>query len=151
MSIQTDLGTEDFKTTQIKAVVNIMFTGYWLTSKINRTLDSCGLTEPQYNVLAIVYAARGGPVSLTFIKERMIQRESNVSRIVDRLVDREWITRNNCPKNRRKVDIAMTVSGRRTFQHARLVVTSFHRDLENRLSDMELEQLSDYLDKLRME
>jgi DNA-binding MarR family transcriptional regulator len=79
----------------------------------------------------------------------MVQTESNVTRIVDRLVDRGLMTRETCPENRRKVDIRITDDGVRAYREARDVVFDVHRRIGDRLTDGELEMVSDALDILR--
>ncbi|MDF1569680.1 MAG: MarR family transcriptional regulator, partial [Spirochaetaceae bacterium] len=119
--------------------------------KLRQGHHSCLLTEPQFNVLTLIYAARGKPISSQVIQSGMIQRQSNVTRIVDKLVLRGWVTRDTCPGNRRKVDITITEDGREAYKNARKAVMSFHSHLMEKISNKDAEQLSKLLDVLRKE
>ena len=144
-----DLNVGKFRSTHQKAILNIMYTGHWLTAGIDRVLRPLGLSEPQFNVLTLVYAAHGEAVSASDIRAGMVQAESNVTRIVDRLVDRGLMTRETCPENRRKVDIRITDEGKKVFREAKSMVFDIHRRIGDRLTDGELEMVSDALDILR--
>jgi MarR family 2-MHQ and catechol resistance regulon transcriptional repressor len=149
MTISEELQVKDFPSPYLKAVLNILFTGHWLTGRINNALKPLGTSEPQYNVLTILFVQRGVPISASEMQDRMIQRESNVTRIVDKLVDRGWATRELCEKNRRKVDIIITEEGRKVFKKGSELVMKFHEPLMNKLAADDMEFISEKLDLLR--
>ena len=151
MSIRDDLNVKQFSSPYMEAVLNVLFTGHWLTDETNKVLRPMGLTEPQFNVLTLIYAARGKPISSQVIQSGMIQRQSNVTRIVDKLVRRGWVTRDTCPENRRKVDITITEEGKEAYKNARKAVMGFHSRLMGKISNKDAEQLSMLLDVLRTE
>jgi DNA-binding MarR family transcriptional regulator len=94
-----------------RAYLNIMYTGNWLFNRINNALKGFDLTEPQYNVLRILRGQNGASMSLFEVQDRMIQKMSNVSRLIDKLLEKGWVVRNECKDNRRKVDISITEAG----------------------------------------
>ncbi|RYE23607.1 MAG: MarR family transcriptional regulator [Sphingobacteriales bacterium] len=94
-----------------RAYLNIMYTGNWLFNRINNALKPFDLTEPQYNVLRILRGQNGDAMSLFEVQDRMIQKMSNVSRLIDKLLEKGWVARTECKDNRRKVDIRITDSG----------------------------------------
>jgi DNA-binding MarR family transcriptional regulator len=149
MSILEDLNVSEFKSPYLKSVLNVLFTGNWLTSGINRALKPLELSEPQFNTLTIVYEKAGMPISMSEIQAGMIQKESNVSRIVDKLHNRGWVIRKLCSENRRKVDVVITDKGRTVFKDASRRVMAFHNPMMKKLTVKEYEVLSDILDKLR--
>ena len=102
--------------------MNIIFTGNWLLDRMSRVLKPLGLSEPQFNVLSSVYEARGGAVCVGEIQAMMIQRSSNVTRIVDKLLARGLVTRSEHPENRRKVEIRITDEGIDLYRRARRAV-----------------------------
>ena len=131
------------------AMAAIMRSGHWLTDRISATLKPLGLTEPQYNVLRLLIEARGEPLAQQDIQAGMLQPSSNVSRIVDRLLEKGLVTRSINPENRRKMDIALTEEGRRLEKKASKQVLAFHATIAGNLSDRELGQLTAALKKFR--
>jgi DNA-binding MarR family transcriptional regulator len=103
--------TKPIKDPYQRAFLNIMYTGNWLLTKINQLLKPYDITEPQYNVLRILRGQNGATMSLFEIQDRMIQKMSNVSRLIDKLLDKELVVRKECKMNRRKVDIVITQKG----------------------------------------
>lgn len=151
MSIHEELNILEFKSLYLKSVLNVLFTGHWLTSKITRVLKPLGLSEPQFNTLTILFEQAGEPISMEVIQAGMIQKESNVSRIVDKLHNHGWVVRKLCAENRRKVDVVITKEGRAVFNEASRQVMAFHEPLMRKLTEKEFGILSDMLDKLRNE
>ena len=94
-----------------EAIFEIIRTGHWITDSISRELREYDIYEPQYNVLRILRGAKGKPVSVNTILEQMVQRSSNVTRIVDKLAAKGLVDRTLCPDDRRKMDISITSEG----------------------------------------
>lgn len=132
-----------------RAVLNIMYTGYWLQSRVNLTLKPYGLTEPQYNVLRILKGQNGATMNLYEIQERMVQRMSNVSRIIDKLLEKGWVERRECKENRRRVDISITDAGLELLEEVTPVLNRQFKELSTRLKKDEAHQLSSWLESLR--
>ncbi|MEM9983268.1 MAG: MarR family transcriptional regulator, partial [Bacteroidota bacterium] len=100
-----------FADTNQKAIVNLLYTASWLSGRISEVLKKQGITHQQYNVLRILRGAKGQPVSLKYIRERMLDRMSDASRIVDKLHNKRYLERKQCPSDRRNVDITITNEG----------------------------------------
>ncbi len=149
MSIHTDIKVPRFKNPYNKGIVNIIYTGHWLVDAMNQTLKKVDLTEPQYNVLSSLYGAGDGPLTVSQLQQRMVQKSSNVTRIIDRLLRKNLVDRQICPENRRKVNISITEEGKELFRLAREQVWASQSQTGHRLSDKELDLLSALLDKLR--
>jgi len=132
-----------------EAVLNVLVTANRLLGTIEETLKNLDLTEPQFNVLSVLFSQIGQPISVSEIQKRMIQRQSNVTRIVDRLVDKGWVRRRTCPENRRKVDLTITEGGREVFRNARRRISAFHQALEQRIGGEEAQRLCTLLERFR--
>lgn len=132
-----------------RVMLNIMYTGYWLQSRMNLALKPYGLTEPQFNVLRILKGQNGLSMNLYEIQERMVQRMSNVSRIIDKLLEKGWVVRKECKENRRRVDISITDTGLALLEELNPVLNRQFKELSTRLKKEEARQLSDWLETLR--
>lgn len=127
----------------------IITAGHWITSQINKELKEFGITEPQYNVLRILKARDGRAITVQEIQDGMVQRNSNVSRIIDKLLAVQLVDRKECPGNRRKMDITLTPSGLTLLKQLDQKVHQFHQPMSNNLSSHELIQLKGLIQKLR--
>lgn len=100
-----------FRNERHKAIVNILYTAKYIENKIEAFIKPYRITHQQYNILRIVRGAAGKPVSLKYIKERMLDKMPDASRIVDKLYQKELLKRAECPEDRRSVDITITTKG----------------------------------------
>lgn len=92
-------------------LVNVMFTGNYLHKKLMGLLRPFGISPQQHNVLSILRGQHPQPCSLSAIQERMLDRMSNATRLVDKLLEKDLVARVQCPANRRKIDITLTAAG----------------------------------------
>lgn len=93
---------------QQRMVIDIIHTANWLDDRITGILKGYGITHPQFNILKNVQAAHPEPLSIKEIKESIMFKKSDVTRLVDRLVNKDLLSRNICPDNRRKMDVSIT-------------------------------------------
>ena len=110
-TIEDHLITKPIKDPYLRAFLNVMFTGVWLQQRMGQTLKPFDITEPQFNVMRILRGQHGEAMNLYEIQNRMIQKMSNVSRLIDKLVAKKLVTRKESKENRRRVDIAITQKG----------------------------------------
>lgn len=137
-----------FKSVKQKLIVNIIYTHNWLTDLQKDVFKPYGITPQQYNVLRILRGQYPNPVSTCVIRERMLDRMSDVSRIVDRLVKKELVVRRTCMEDKRLVDVFISENGMRLL--ASVDERNNQMDqLFSSLTELEAAQLSDLLDKLR--
>lgn len=110
MSIDKDIKQGSFKNEYLKAIVNLIFTYNWTTEQIKQVLEESGLTMQQFNMLRIL---RGSdvPLSTLQIRERMLDKMSDASRIVDRMVIKGLVKKNTCKSDKRLVDVTITPKG----------------------------------------
>jgi len=134
-----------FKNNKVKALINIKYTSNWLSSKENEFFKPYGLSPQQYNILRILRGAKGR-VKVQIVKERMIERAPNATRLMDKLCDKTLIARERCEDDRRVVYVKITQQG------LKLLATIDNNNklsfLEN-LTEEEAETLSNLLDKIR--
>ena len=93
---------------QQRMIIDIIHTANWLDERISKILKGYGITHPQFNILKNVQAAHPEPLSVKEIKDTIMFANSDVTRLIDRLVNKGLLNRNTCPVNRRKVDINIT-------------------------------------------
>ncbi|MCF6308071.1 MAG: MarR family transcriptional regulator [Flavobacteriaceae bacterium] len=130
-------------------LLELITTGHWLTDSVSRELKEYDIYEPQFNVLRILKGAKGTPISVNTILSRMIQKSSNVTRIIDKLVSKGLVERKLCPKDRRKMDIILTEKGEDLLIILNKKVEAFHNQMENNLNKKELENLQSLIIKLK--
>lgn len=150
-TIEEHIITNPIKDPYQRAVLNVMFTGVWLQQKIGQTLKPYGITEPQYNVLRILRGQKGESMNLYAIQDRMIQKMSNVSRLIDKLVAKNLVTRKECSENRRRVDIAITEDGLELLKSVEPSMQKIFSKISSNLTKDEAKTVGDLLDILRDE
>ncbi|MDZ7897400.1 MAG: MarR family transcriptional regulator [Arcicella sp.] len=148
MSIETDIKQNNFKSPHMKAVVNILYTNSWLQSVQMEIFKPYDLTIQQYNVLRILRGQYPNPITVIAIIERMMDKMSNASRLVDKLLLKGLAIRKECPNDRRAVDVKITQKGLDLLEELDVLQTNWENSLTG-LSEEEALQLSDLLDKIR--
>lgn len=134
-----------FANNRIKAMLNILYTAGWISNKQNDFFKSYGISPQQYNILRILNGA-DEPLNVQVIKERMIERSPNATRLMDKLCAKYYIDRLACEHDRRVVKIAITEKGKELLN---AIPKNFNKDILKNLSEEEAEKLSDILDKMR--
>lgn len=148
MKIEDEIKQSAFKDDYQKAYINLVFTAGWLQLRQSTIFKEYGLTLPQYNILRILRGQHPKPSTVNMLIERMLDKTSNASRIVDKLEAKQLVTRKVCPSNRRAVDIRIADSGLELLQRIDAVMAVQGIGLQN-LTAEEAAQLSDLLDKIR--
>ena len=110
MGIEQDIQQPNFRNEFQKMGINLLFTANWLNEQIGKMLSEEGVTQQQYNILRILRGS-ATPLSTLKIRERMLDKMSDTSRIVDRLIAKELVLKNTCEKDKRLVDITLTPKG----------------------------------------
>ncbi|NRB52257.1 MAG: MarR family transcriptional regulator [Saprospiraceae bacterium] len=111
MSINQEIKQERFESEHHKMLVNLLFSADWVSHQIKEVLDQYGLTHVQYNVLRILKGSKGEPMTAGAIKEVLLFRSTDLTRLIDRLEKKELVKRGVCQENRRKVDISISARG----------------------------------------
>lgn len=131
------------------AILQIISTGHWITDQVTKELKEFDISEPQFNVLRILKGAKKTPLTVAAIQKRMIQKSSNITRIIDKLLSKGFVERKECVENRRKMDISITKKG---LEHLKVLdkkVQSLHQPMMNNLNPDELKTLSNLIIKLK--
>jgi len=135
-----------------RAVLNIIFTASWLDCLMNRNLRRYGLTGPQYNILRILKGSYPSGLSVLDIKSRMLDRSSNVSRLVEKLREQGHVDRLQNKDDRRMVTVSISSKGLALVEQIGQDVFSDGGKLPGgKMPEEELTQLANLLDKLRAE
>ncbi len=147
MSIEKDIKQDSFKSEYQKAIINLIFTYNWTTEKIKKFLEESDLTLQQFNILRILRGSLA-PLSTLQIRERMLDKMSDTSRIVDRLIIKELAKKIVCKKDKRLVDVSITAKGMKLLEKLDLQEDKMETII-NALTENEAETLNKLLDKIR--
>lgn len=149
MGIQEDIKQKKaFRNDYQKVAVNIMYTFNWLTEGLKQLVEPYDITIQQYNVLRILKGSHPEPLSTQEIRVRMLDKMSDVSRIVDRMIAKKLVSKSMCPTDKRLVDVQITKKGISLLNQLKKLELSMDDQL-SALSPEEAAQLSLLLDKLR--
>jgi DNA-binding MarR family transcriptional regulator len=146
--IEEAIKQAEFKDSYNKVVVNLLYTHSYLVSFQTAVLKPLDLSPEQYNVLRILRGQQGKPATIAAIQERMLNNMSNASRLVDKLKAKELVKREECPLNRRQVDVVITEKGLALLELLEPQINAINKKAIH-LEDQELDLLNRLLDKLR--
>jgi DNA-binding MarR family transcriptional regulator len=149
MRIEEEIKQQTFANEFQKVHINIMFTSSWLQQKFSGVLKPYGISMQQFNILRILRGMHPEPATIKVLTERMIDKMSNASRLVDKLADKGLVIRTGCDSDRRRVDVQITPTGLQVLEEASAIVQLQMLDAFNNLSESEAIQLNDLLDRLR--
>ncbi|MEX2235438.1 MAG: MarR family transcriptional regulator [Cyclobacteriaceae bacterium] len=144
--IEDEIRQKKFTSMHQKAVINLIYTSNWLQNKQQEFFKSFGITGQQFNILRILKGQFPQSISATETKSRMLDRNSDVSRLLDRLAAKKLITKKTCPNDKRACDVLISEEGITLLNE---VNKTQNLDLVLSLSDDEASKLSDLLDKAR--
>jgi DNA-binding MarR family transcriptional regulator len=148
MRIDEEIQSSKFEDNYHKAVVNITYTYGWLSNVFRCRFEKYNLTQQQFNILRILRGQYPNPATVNLLKERMLDKMSDASRIVDRLVQKGLVSRCTNSKDRRAVDIRISDAGLAVL--AKMDEEFKTKDfLQDNLTQEEAASLSDLLDKMR--
>jgi DNA-binding MarR family transcriptional regulator len=148
MSLEEDIKQEKFHNEHQKASINILFTGSWLYNINASFLKVYGITPEQFNVLRILRGSFPKPMMLAEVTERMIDKSSNCTRLVEKLKQKGLLNRVTCEHNRRQVDISITDKGQVLLKKIDLSQASWLEAM-GKITKSEAKELNRILDKLR--
>lgn len=149
MTIENEIKQRAFTSPYHKVMVNLIYTNNWMTSLHSEKLKPYGLTIQQFNVLRILRGQYPNAITVNAIIERMLDKMSNASRLVDKLLAKELVSRMVCPNDRRAVDVLITEKGLALLEKIDERIGEWEVDLIEGLTEEEAEQLSLLLDKMR--
>lgn len=147
--LETILKTTAILPSSRKTVLNISYSSTWIKDEIASALKPFDISVEQFNVLRILRGQKGNPTNLQDIQDRMINKMSNTTRLVDKLILKNLVERFTCEKNRRKVDIFITEKGLNLLKELDPIVDYTETQITKNLNSDELETLNHLLTKLR--
>jgi DNA-binding MarR family transcriptional regulator len=149
MGIEKDISQRKFKSEYQKAIINLIYTYNWTTEQLKHIFDKEDITQQQFNILRIL---RGSdkPLSTLQIRERMLDKMSDTSRIVDRLVLKGLVKKTICNSDKRLVDVIISDKGKKLLQK----LDAFEPEIESIVKSLSIEEattLNNLLDKIRQQ
>ena len=148
MTLEKEIVQSKFQSEGEKAIINIMYTNNFIIGEINGFFKSHHITRQQYNVLRILRGQYPNPSTINLLKERMLDKMSDASRIVERLRIKQLIVRDRCSNDRRAAEITISEAGLALLEKMDGIMANVNT-LASNLSDDELVILNKLLDKLR--
>ena len=148
MGIDKDIQQAKFHNVYQKAGINLIYTLGWMKDRTKPIFDAEGITSQQFNILGILRGSFPKPLSTLQIRERMLEKMSDTSRIVDRLITKGLVKKVICKSDRRLVDVIITDKGKKLLERLDVREAEMDGVLSN-LTEKEASALSDLLDKLR--
>ncbi len=148
MQLQKEIKASKFENVFQQALVNLTYTYFWSSQKVKDMLNVYDITQQQYNVLRILRGQHPSPSTINLIKSRILDKMSDTSRIVDRLIQKEFVEKTTNVHDKRAVDIIITGKGLALLKKMDKEV-DFSTFIVNNLTEEEAEQLNVLLDKMR--
>jgi DNA-binding MarR family transcriptional regulator len=148
MKLEDAIKQTAFKTEEERLVINLVYTSGWLSAEQTRFFKRFGISSQQYNVLRILRGQFPNPASVGLIQERMLDKMSNASRLIEKLKQKKLVKRSECSKDRRQVDVLITEDGLKLLEDIDKLNGEMH-SICNTLNQTEKKKLNELLDKLR--
>lgn len=147
MGIEKDINQQTFRNDYQKGIINLIYTYNWMNEKMKACFDREDITGQQFNILRILRGA-GKPISTLQIRERMLDKMSDTSRIVDRLVLKGLAKKNTCKNDKRLVDVIISPKGEKLLEK----MDRYDKEMDaiiGNLTESEAKTLNKLLDKIR--
>ena len=149
MTLEEEIKTKKFPNAKLRSALNVSFTSYWLNDQWSAIFKQFDLSQPQYNVLRILRGQKGKAINLMDIQDRMLQKNSNTTRLVDRLLKKNLVERMTCEENRRKVEISITKQGLKLLADIDPLLHQQEAIIFKKFTNKDADQLNYLLNKLR--
>jgi len=133
------------------SVISILTSGYQVNDELSSLFKVYGISLPQFNVLRILRGQNGTAANLSTIQERMIHKMSNTTRLIDKLIDKGYVNRFVCEKNRRKIELFITDQGLKLLKSLDPTIDDKEKELLKNLNTKEKEELMRILSKIKTE
>jgi DNA-binding MarR family transcriptional regulator len=147
MSIEREINQSKFRNEYQKSIINLIYTYNWMNEQMKSVFDRYEITSQQFNILRILRGA-GEPLSTLQIRQRMLDKMSDTSRIVDRLIKKELVKKTICKSDRRLVDVIISEKGKKLLERLDTCNEDLDAIFEN-LSVSDAKKLNQLLDKIR--
>ena len=148
-TIEEEIQQQTFSSPAHRAQVNVIYTAAWINQQTMIALRPFGLSIQQFNILRILRGRNGQPATVKLLTERMLDKMSNASRLVDKLKEKGYVKRQECETDRRRVDIVITKTGLDIVGKASSAMDAITHERYGKLTAAEFDQLSSLLDRMR--
>ena len=148
MKLEDEIKTKAFRSERHKLTVNLIYTYSWLVNRNGKVFKRFGLTLQQYNILRILRGQFPNMCNIQLLKERMLDKQPDVSRLIDRLHQKGLIERTTSATDRRKLDLLISASGLALLAEIDPVVEAMEEGFES-LTSEEIQTVNELLDRLR--
>jgi len=149
MNIESEIKNSSPLPLSSRTIINLMYTSRQVEEIASGKFKEFDITAQQFNVLRILRGQKGNPANLSTIQERMIDKSSNTTRLIDKLIQKKLVKRQICKNNRRKIEVFITNGGLELLSQLDPIVEETNKNILDNLSTMEQEKLNTLLDKLR--
>lgn len=149
MKIEEAIQQKKFISEYQKALINLLYTSGQVLSNNTRVLRPFNISQQQFNILRILRGMHPEPATVKLLTERMLDKMSNASRLVEKLKQKGLVERLTCEHDRRRVDISITAKGLGLVKEASVEIENDMERMNDVLTEEEAQQLSDLLDKVR--
>lgn len=149
MTLDEELKQENFSSEQQRLIINVMFTGNFLNAESNRMFKNYDISNQQFNVLRILRGQKGKAITVKDIESRMLDKSSNVSRLIDKLLKKSYVKRMACCGDRRRVDIYISEKGLDFLASLDDQVTQIEQKYVELIDENHAKLMNELLDKLR--
>ncbi|MCE7039634.1 MarR family winged helix-turn-helix transcriptional regulator [Dyadobacter sp. CY312] len=149
MSIETDIKQKKFRSAYQRLAINLTYTSNWLGYKQLELFKEHDITSQQYNVLRILRGQQPNAIKVSDIAERMLDKNSNTSRLIDKLLAKNLAERTSCPSDRRAVDVKITREGLDLLSVIDPILEEWENGMSAVITEEEAELMSRLLDKMR--
>ncbi|OJW77863.1 MAG: hypothetical protein BGO69_00105 [Bacteroidetes bacterium 46-16] len=148
MKLEDVLKTTRFNDEKHKAGLNILYTAYWMKSNFSTVLKETGISSEQFNVMRILKGKHPEQMCVKDIASRMIEKNSNVPRIVDKLVLKKLVKRSTSKQDKRETIMALTEKGLQTLDKANKIMDEISANIIG-ISNEEAKLLNELIEKMR--
>ncbi len=149
MSLEQSISQSKFDSEQLKLMINVIYSANLLNLITSRLFKPYELSPQQYNVLRILRGQKGESIALMDIEHRMLDKSSNVSRLVDKLISKDLINRSISSKDRRRIEIVITSRGVSVLKEIDVILSEMNSKIKAIISDDNAKQTNRILDQLR--
>lgn len=149
MDIQKETKATASLDTSKKVVLNLLFTHNLVAERLNLILKPFDISAEQFNVLRILRGQKGKPINMGAIQNRMVARNSNTTRLVDKLLIKKFVSRANCENNRRKIEVKILQDGLDILTELDPQIVEHEQHFSKNLSSDEINLLNNLLEKYR--
>ena len=149
MSLEQSISQSKFDSEQEKLMINVIYSANLLNLITSRLFKPYELSPQQYNVLRILRGQKGESIALMNIEHRMLDKSSNVSRLVDKLISKDLVNRSVSSKDRRRIEIVITSRGLSVLKEIDVILADMNSKIKAIISDDNAKQTNRILDQLR--